>query len=109
MSLKLMDNTINKLSVLNKLKIIYALVGIGSLISVFAIRSTIIAQDAVSKVNFSQVTLNLVIMFGFWGYFTEWYAKKKKWGKKKSAIFYVIGTLAFFTLLRVAGLKTIFG
>lgn len=57
----------------------------------------------------SNVTLNFVIFLGIWGYFTEWYAKKKQWGKRKSMLFWLITTLMLFVLLRLGGMETIFG
>jgi hypothetical protein len=68
-----------------------------------------ITQSPVARVGISNVTLNFIFLLGMWGYFTEWYAKKKKWTKRKSIIFYIVATLIFFTLLKFAGMETIFG
>lgn len=91
---------------LNKLCILLAILTIPAVYIASTITSK---QSPVAVMQVGMITLNFVFMLGLWGYFTQKFAEKKKWGKRKSMIFYVTSTLILFVVLRVAGAKTIFG
>lgn len=68
-----------------------------------------VTQSPVAWIWDSQVTLNFIIALGMWGYFTEWYARKRHWDAKRWALFWVIGTSFVFACLRILGMETRIG
>jgi Ni/Fe-hydrogenase subunit HybB-like protein len=78
-------------------------------ISIVIINKIMITQSPIAYIRVSNITLNFILFLGIWGFFTEWYAKKRKWNKWKSIIFYIIATSILFIMLRFFGMDTIFG
>lgn len=108
-NLRTMEWYIKRLWVLNNHAFIYITTIVLAVVSASSIHSVMIEQSPIAYISVSNITLNFILLLGFWGYFTEWYAKKKKWGKKKSMVFWAVSTLIVFVLFRLCGMETIFG
>ena len=66
-------------------------------------------QSPIAVVSLNQVTLNLVILWGLWGWYSEALGKQKQWSKRKSWTVFVIGMVLIMVALRLGGMESAFG
>ena len=85
----------------------YIIVGLLVIGGYLVMRGLLIAQDAWGYVLTSQLTLNLIIMFGLWGTFYRQLIRVKN-PLLDRAIWFG-GFIVIVLILRVAGMRTIFG
>lgn len=85
----------------------YIIVGILAVLGYFVMRPLFINQNAWGYVLSSQLTLNLIIMFGLWGAFYKKIIKVKNPILDKAVWFG--GFILIVLILRVLGMRTIFG
>lgn len=85
----------------------YIIVGVLVIASYFIMRSLFIAQNAWGYVLKSELTLNLIIMFGLWGGFYRMFIKVKNPILDK--VIWFAGFVVIVLILRITGMKTIFG
>jgi hypothetical protein len=86
---------------------VYIIVGLLTIGLYYFGREAFIDHTQFSYFLSSQLTFNLVIMFGLWGAFHSMIIKVKNpyWDK----VILVLGFIVIVILLRLAGMKTIFG
>jgi hypothetical protein len=85
----------------------YIIVGIIACVSYYFVRQLFINQSAWGFIKTSQLTFNIIILFGLWGGFHHLIIKVKNpyWDK----VILVAGFIVIVLLLRLFGMKTIFG
>jgi hypothetical protein len=85
----------------------YILVGILAIIGYPIMRALFINQDAYGYVLSSQLTFNLIILFGLWGWFHKLLIKVKN--PMVDLMIVMAGFIVIVMILRIAGMRTIFG
>ena len=103
--MKSIANTSKKWLLLNHEPIVAALV----LLAMIPVYNLVTQQDAVYRVSANQVTLNLVILWGLWGWYSEALGKQKQWSKRKSWGVFVLGMVVIMVALRLGGMESAFG
>ena len=66
-------------------------------------------QSPIAVVSLNQVTLNLVILWGVWGWYSDALGKKKEWSSRKSWTICIIGMVIIMVALRLGGMESAFG
>lgn len=84
----------------------YIIVGIIASSSYYFMRKLFINQDAWGFMKSSQLTFNLILMFGLWGAFHGYIFKVKNPYLDK--VILVVGFIVIILLLKLAGMRTIF-
>jgi hypothetical protein len=90
-----------------KYPLAYSLVGIFIAVSYYFVRAFFINMDAFGFALTSQLTFNIVIMFGLWGGLHQFIIKVKNPYMDKVVL--VLGFIVIVLILRLFGLTTIFG
>ena len=105
MNLKSIANTSKKWLLLHHELIVAGLV----LLAMIPVYNVVAKQPAVYEVSANQITLNLVILWGLWGWYSEALGKQKQWSKRKSWTIFVIGMVIIMVALRLGGMESAFG
>lgn len=103
--MKSIVNTSKKWLLLNQDKVMALLV----LLAMIPVYNVVTQQDAVYVVSANQVTLNLVILWGLWGWYSDVLGKQKQWSKRKSWTVFIIGMVIIMVALRLGGMESAFG
>jgi hypothetical protein len=85
----------------------YIIVGVIAVASYYFVRQMFIANSAWSFIKTSQITFNLVILFGLWGGFHHLLIKTKS--PVLNIVVLIAGFILIFVILKLAGLRTIWG
>jgi hypothetical protein len=85
----------------------YIIIGILALVSYYFVQKLFTDTSAFGYILSSQLTFNLIIMFGLWGGLHHLIIKVKNPYLDKVVL--VVGFIIIVLILRIFGMKTIFG
>lgn len=68
-------------------------------------------QSPIAMVNASPITLNMVILWGAWGFLSDAIGNKRGWGKNslKTWGLFLVGLAIIFGVMRLSGIETRWG